>query len=132
MTAQSRPLILVLERDQAVAASLVFALRLEGFDVEVRADPGTLERVADTLPDCLLVDADHPAVSPIGLLSLIRAKGYVGPTIFTATNPKRRLSAEIRASGASLLEKPWTGDGVIAEIRHALLRHRPAVVVASA
>lgn len=122
MTTQSKPLVWVLERDPAVAASLIFALRLEGFDVEVQSGPEALGRAGGAQPDCLLLDADHPAVSPVGLLSRIRAKGYGGPAIFTATNPKRHLSAEVRASGAGLLEKPWTGDGLIAEIQRSLLR----------
>lgn len=120
MTAQSRPSILVLERDSAVATSLMFALQLEGFDVEVHAAPEALERAIRTKPDCLLIDADHPAVSPADLLSRVRATGHTGPAIFTATNPNRRLGADIRASGARLLEKPWSGDGVVAAIRDAI------------
>jgi two-component system, OmpR family, response regulator len=122
MTIQSKPLVWVLERDPAVAASLIFALRLEGFDVEVQSDPEALGRAAGAQPDCLLLDADYPAISAVGLLSRIRARGYGGPAIFTATNPKRRFSAEVRASGARLLEKPWTGDCVISEIRSSLLK----------
>jgi FixJ family two-component response regulator len=127
MTMQSKPLVWVLERDPAVAASLIFALRVEGFDVAVQSDPEALGRTAGAVPDCLLVDADHPALSPIGMLSRMRAKGYEGPVIFTATNPKQHLSAEIRASGARLLEKPWTGDGLISEIRRSLLKRRQTV-----
>ncbi|MBI1684258.1 MULTISPECIES: response regulator [Caulobacter] len=124
MVMPSRPLVWVLERDSAVAASLIFALRLEGFDVEVQSGPEALGRAGRAHPDCLLVDADYPAVSPVGLLSRIRAKGYAGPAIFTATNPKRHLHAEIRASGAMLLEKPWTGDGLVSEICALLKRER--------
>lgn len=124
MTAISRPLILVLERDAAVAASLEFALRLEGFEVEVHDAPEHLVTRAGAKPACLLIDADHPSISPVGLLSRLRAVCYSGPVIFTATNPRRRLGSEVRASRARLLEKPWTGDCVIAEIRSALAQAR--------
>ena len=126
MTAQFRPLVLVLERDPAVAASLVFALRLEGFDVEVHAAPEAIEQAICTQPACLFVDADHPAVSPADLLSRARARGFDGPAIFTATHPTRRLGADICASGARLLEKPWSGDGVVAEVRGAIARGNPS------
>lgn len=117
----TRPSVQVLERDPAVAASLVFALRLEGFEVEVHAGPEALEAsLARSDADCLLLDADHPAVSPVDLMSRVRAKGYAGPAIFTATNPPRRLIGQIRASDARLVEKPWTGEGLMAEIRRGV------------
>ena len=117
MAAQVRPLVLVLERDQAVAASLTFALRLEGFEAEIHADPATLASGQGTSAACLLLDADHPEVRPSALVRRLREQGLGAPAIFTATNPRRGLRDEVASAGARLLEKPWTGDGVIAEIR---------------
>lgn len=121
MAAQARPLVLVLERDQAVAASLAFALRLEGFEVEVCSKVPALLAAAETLEAaCLLLDADHPDVRPADLLRRLRARGQDAPAIFTATNPRRGLRTETAAASARLLEKPWTGEGVVAEIQRAV------------
>lgn len=122
MTGAARSLILVLERDPAVSASLVFALRLEGFEVEIHAHPVALIQASAKRTACLLLDADHPAVSPIDLMRALRTKGVEAPAIFTATNPRRELRTQVEAIGARLLEKPWTGDGVVAEIRRAVAR----------
>lgn len=121
-----RPTILVLERDQAVAASMAFALRLEGFEVEVHSDPGVLARLSMTNIACLVIDADHPEVCLGDIMRELKVSGLAPPVLFTATNPKRRMLAEVVAAGARLLEKPWTGDDLVAEIRRTVLQNTPA------
>lgn len=117
----SKPIVLLVDGDAAVRASLSFWLDLEGFSLQsfdcARALLGS-ELVATA--QCLIVDQRLPDMSGMALLAELRARGVTTPAILTATNPPRRIRDASHAAGAVLVEKPLMSNALVARIHEQL------------
>jgi FixJ family two-component response regulator len=115
------PLLLLVEDDPAVLASLRFSLELEGFEVEafdsgetVMAQPSLAE------PACLVIDYRLPGMDGLSLLQALRQGGKTCPAVIITSNPTRRVRQRTSDAGAVLIEKPLLSDGLTAAI-HRLI-----------
>lgn len=118
----SRPTVVVINDDEAVAHSLKFRFELEGFDVRVHDDARTL-LVLGMIPNdvCLVVDYDLPDTDGLHLLAGLRAAGVKAPAIMIVTNPNSAVRARAAAAGVTIVEKPLLNDALLAAVRSALI-----------
>jgi FixJ family two-component response regulator len=112
------PTILLVEDDEAVVHALRFRLELEGWIVQSYPSAEAMLAVAD-LPHrtCLVLDQILTGMSGLDLLGALRARGVRAPAIIITTNPGRVLRARVTANGATLIEKPLLGEGLVRAIR---------------
>lgn len=117
----SKPIVVLVDRDAAVRASLSFWLDLEGFTVQAFDCAQAL--LCGGLAEggqCLIVDQRLPDMSGLALLAELRARGVTTPAILTATNPPRRIRDASYAAGAVLVEKPLMSNALVARIHEQL------------
>lgn len=111
-------LLLLVEDDPAVRASLQFSLELEGFKVETFASAEAL-MAREPLTDhaCLVLDYRLPGIDGLTLLQLLRERGETCPAVIITSNPTRAIRQRTGKAGAVLIEKPLLTDGLTAAIR---------------
>lgn len=114
----SVPLLLLVDDDPAVLASLIFSLELEGFYVKAFACAETLlaqGQLADAA--CLVIDYRLPGIDGLSLLRVLRERGETCPAVIITSNPTRAVRQRTTEAGAVLIEKPLLGDGLTVAIR---------------
>ena len=109
--------IALLVSDPAVLSSLQFALSIEGF--ELAAAEG------DFAGAVLVIDQSYGGDGLAALLGL-RAEGHTAPAIVLVTNPTVSFRARAAAVGATLIEKPLSGDDLSSAITGALQPRKAA------
>ncbi|HEY3948774.1 response regulator [Phenylobacterium sp.] len=115
------PLILLVEDDASVRQALTFALRIEGFAVEVHETAESmLERGSLDVAACVVIDHHLPGVSGIEALSEARWRGHACPAILITTQPKPEVRTAAARLKAQILEKPLLGGELPALIRQIL------------
>jgi two-component system, LuxR family, response regulator FixJ len=120
----SAPVLLLVDDDPSVRASLQFSLELEGYAVEAFESGEMLAaRTNPASPSCLVIDYRLPGIDGLGLLTLLRNRGETCPAIVITSNPPRSLRARVSSAGAVLIEKPLLSDGLTTAIRR-LVQHR--------
>ena len=118
-------MLLLVDDDPAVRASLKFSLELEGFAVETFDSGETLvaqEKLAD--PACLILDYRLPGIDGLMLLGLLRERGMTCPAVIITSNPPRSVRARASNAGAVLIEKPLLSDDLTGAVRRLI--HREA------
>ncbi|MEA1015315.1 response regulator transcription factor [Sphingosinicella sp. LY1275] len=109
--------ILLLDDDEAVRASLQFALELHGYKVETFASAEALTAFAGPdEPACLILDYRLPGIDGLSLLDALRRLGVTAPAILITTHPGREVRRRAAAMGTMLIEKPLLGDELTAAI----------------
>jgi two-component system response regulator FixJ len=117
----ARPMIVIVDDDPAVRASLAFSLKAEGFSVQSYADGAEL--LTSVRPNeirCYIIDYKLPDMNGLDLLVELRRHDIAAPTILITTNPTAAVRARAAAVGTVLIEKPLLGDALFQEIRAAL------------
>ena len=115
------PMLLLVDDDPAVRASLIFSLELEGFAVdafescEAVVASTTLARHA-----CLVLDYRLPGIDGLSLLNLLRERGETCPAVIITSNPTRTMRLRTIDAGAVLIEKPLLSDSLTTAIRHLI------------
>lgn len=114
----SAPMLLLVDDDPAVRASLQFSLELEGFRVNVFDSGETLMEQADLAhPSCLVLDYRLPGIDGLSLLHALRQRGEQCPAVIITSNPTRSVRQRINDAGAVLVEKPLLRNGLTVAIR---------------
>jgi FixJ family two-component response regulator len=116
-----RQRVFIVDDDAAVRAALIFALELEGFEVEGLGSGEAL--VLCDLPDagtCLVVDERLPGMTGLEALRRLRRRDVKLPALLITSHPDLRLRAAARLAGVPILEKPLLGDALSNAIRAAL------------
>ena len=120
------PMLLLVDDDPAVRASLQFSLELEGFAVETFDSGETLvARNSPARHDCLVLDYRLPGIDGLSLLRMLRERGETCPAVIITSNPTRSVRQRTADAGAVLIEKPLLGDNLTTAIR--ALIHRPSL-----
>jgi FixJ family two-component response regulator len=113
-----RDIVLVIDDDSAVLASLKFALEIEGFVVEAfRSAEELLERQLMPLPACLVVDYWLPEMDGVELVSRLRARGVETPAVLITTDPPSHVRQKAGEAGLAIVEKPLLGNALAEAIR---------------
>jgi len=116
-------MLVLVDDDPAVLASLTFSLELEGFDVEAFDSGESLvarTKVADAA--CLVIDYRLPGIDGLSLLSALRERGETCPAVIITSNPTRNVRQRTTDAGAVLIEKPLLSDGLSVAIRDLINR----------
>lgn len=118
-----RPLVFVVDDDQAVRHSLKFALELENLEVQVCEGGAQLlahRRLGEAA--CLVIDFQMPLMDGLELVDALRARGLATPVIMISGQVTALLRRRARAAGVRhVVEKPLL-DSVLLETLQALLQ----------
>jgi FixJ family two-component response regulator len=122
MASRKVPLILVVEDDSAVLASLSFRLVADGFKV-CAFDSVARLLSADWPPEiaCLVVDYGMPTMNGIDLLRHLRNRQMLVPAILVTGDSDATVRDRALAAGfVRIVNKPIRGNVLIEEIRQVL------------
>ena len=113
-----RDIVLVVDDDPAVLASLKFALEIEGFVVEVFRSAGELfARPLPASPACVVVDYRLPGMDGVALVSALRTRGVEIPAVLITTDPPPHVRQKAGEAGLAIVEKPLLGNALAEAIR---------------
>jgi two-component system response regulator FixJ len=118
-----RPIVAVVDDDQAVRESLRFLLEIGGFDVATFAS--ACEFLAAGVNDqatCLLVDQHMPSMTGLELLRRLRSAGHELPVAVMTGSPSADLTRQALELGAiDVLEKPLAEDELFSFVERTIL-----------
>jgi two-component system phosphate regulon response regulator PhoB len=126
----SKPLVLVVEDEAALATMLRYNLEKQGFRVEEAADgQEALTRISETQPDLVLLDWMLPVMSGIEVCRQIRRRPNTRdlPVIMvTARSEDQDAVRGLNTGADDYITKPFSMDALLARMR-ALLRRANTV-----
>jgi two-component system phosphate regulon response regulator PhoB len=126
----SKPLVLVVEDEAALATMLRYNLERQGFRVEEAADgQEALTRIAESPPDLVLLDWMLPVMSGIEVCRQIRRRPSTRdlPVIMVTARTEDQDAVRGLNTGADdYITKPFNMDALLARMR-ALLRRTSVV-----
>lgn len=98
-------------------------LSAAGHDVVLAADGLTaLERIADSRPDCVVLDVMMPVLDGWGVLERLQAAGDAPPVLVVSAKSAPADIARARDLGASdFLAKPFDGDDLVRRVAALLV-----------
>ena len=109
--------IQVVDDDEAVRTSLLFALQAIGFKVSGYRDASDFLGRGQFELGILICDVQMPGMNGIELAHLLRERGSTMPIILTSGNARNTLKSEAMSAGiAAILEKPVELSAILAEI----------------
>ena len=130
LSATSKPLVLVVEDEAALATMLRYNLEKQGFRVEEATDgQEALTRISETPPDLVLLDWMLPAMSGIEVCRQIRRRPATRdlPVIMvTARTDEQDAVRGLNTGADDYIAKPFSMDALLARMR-ALLRRSSAM-----
>jgi DNA-binding response OmpR family regulator len=124
---QERPLVLVVDDDEAIRKALERALELEGFTVRL-AEGGrrALELAEEIRPGVIVLDVVMPDLSGVTVVSRLRKRGIETPIcILSARDEVEDRIAGLEAGADDYVVKPFDLEELVARLR-ALLRRAPS------
>ena len=128
----SKPYVLVVEDEAALATMLRYNLEKQGFRVEEAVDgQEALTRIAEAVPDIVLLDWMLPVMSGIEVCRQIRRRPATRdlPVIMVTARTEDQDAVRGLNTGADdYITKPFNMDALLARMR-ALLRRAGAVPV---
>lgn len=121
MTNISPRSVLVVEDDVAVGGAVAFALRAEGYDVILCANPeDAMAQALHSPPACLVVDYLLPDMDGLALIGALRRRGVYPAAVLVTTNPDRRCRHRAAKANVPIIEKPLIGDALSVQINRLL------------
>ncbi len=131
-TSPSKPYVLVVEDEAALATMLRYNLEKQGFRVEEAVDgQEALTRIAEAVPDIVLLDWMLPVMSGIEVCRQIRRRPATRdlPVIMVTARTEDQDAVRGLNTGADdYINKPFNMNALLARMR-ALLRRAGAVPV---
>jgi len=117
-----RASVLIVDDESAIRDSLRMILEYEGYRVEeAGSGPAALARVADRLPDAVLLDVKMPEMDGIEVLRAMRERGYDVPVLVVSGHADVATAVEATRLGAyDFFEKPLQRDRVLVSLRNAV------------
>lgn len=113
----NKPVIQVVDDDEAVRLSLVFVLQTVGFEVSGYVDASDFLARGQFDHGILISDVRMPGINGIELALLLRERGSTMPIILISGNGSSTLKSEAMSAGvAAILEKPIELAAILAEI----------------
>lgn len=118
----SRPIVILVDDDPAVAHAVQFSFDLEGIEVRSFSDAESLLASGDLPKDggCLILDYHLPGADGLDLLARLRARGVRMPAVLITTNPRAHISMRAASAGVPIIEKPLLTDALLSAVRGAL------------
>lgn len=112
MKSKERPIVLIVDDDQAVRTSLKFMLELEGLAVDVCASGDELLLHPElTQARCLLIDYKMPTMDGFEVIAHLKQRNIHVPVIMITSVVNKALARRAAKIGiCRLLEKPLVDD----------------------
>lgn len=121
--------ILIVEDEQAIREMVSFALGRAGFELEEAADAvEAQERLAERLPDLILLDWMLPGISGIDLARRLKRDEYtrdVPVIMLTARGEEDDKVGGLEAGADDYVTKPFSPRELVARIKAVLRRAHP-------
>ncbi len=110
-----RPVVVVVDDDEAVRESLRFLLDIAGYDaVTFASAQDYLDHLCCQPATCLVLDQHMPHTTGLELLATLRQRGTRLPTALITGSPSPDLVRQATALGAArVLEKPLADDALL-------------------
>ncbi len=121
-----RASVLIVDDEASIRESLRMILEFEGYRVE-EAGGGAqaLAKVADRLPDAVILDIKMPEMDGLELLRAFRERGYEMPVLMISGHADINTAVEATRRGAfDFFEKPLQRERVLLSLRNATESHR--------
>lgn len=120
LSADAKPVVLVVDDDRDVLSAISFALATEGFEVAgfARAESALSARPPGV--SCMIVDHNLPGRTGLDLVDRLRADGLAAPAVLMTTAPSAALRRSADTRGVEILEKPLLGDVVSSTVRRLI------------
>ena len=127
----SKPLILVVEDEPAIADTILYALETEGFATRWCATGGDAwEAVRAEAPAAMVLDVGLPDVNGFDLCRRIRALSEVPILFLTARGDEIDRVLGLELGGDDYMVKPFSPRELSARVRARLRRRKPAGAIA--
>jgi FixJ family two-component response regulator len=119
-----RALIAIVDDEEAVRQALARVLRASQFEVNAYANgQDFLESLADTVPDCVILDFQMPGMTGREVQRALTLAGQRVPVIVVTAHDQPALREQCLADGAvAYLAKPLRRDILIQAIDSAVRR----------
>jgi two-component system nitrogen regulation response regulator NtrX len=117
-----RASVLIVDDESSIRDSLRMILEYEGYRVEESGGGSqALARLADRLPDAVLLDVKMPEMDGIEVLRAMRERGYEVPVLVVSGHADVATAVEATRLGAyDFFEKPLQRDRVLVSLRNAV------------
>ncbi len=104
-----RPLIHLVDDDEAIRHSASFMLRAAGYRVQTYPDGvAFLEVAAEAEPGCILLDVQMPRMDGLGVLAELNSRGIAMPVIVLTGHGDVSVAVQAMKGGAvDFVEKPY-------------------------
>jgi two-component system response regulator FixJ len=120
----AKQVILVVDDDEAIRASLRSLMESEGFAVRAFSNGKDLLNEASVpVIGCLIVDYHMPAMNGLELVSALRGRGVTIPAILFTGNPTKDVRDRAAAIAVLVVEKPGLGTYLLDCVREAVSKH---------
>ena len=126
---KGQPIVFVVDDDISVRESLELLIQSEGWGPKLFASADAfLERPAEMVTSCLLLDISLPGIDGLELQRRIAMKRAWMPIIFITGHADVWKSVQAMKAGAvEFLTKPFQQDALLTAVRGALERSRAAL-----
>src|SRR5436305_2117232 len=116
-----RASVLIVDDESAIRESLRMILEYEGYRVDEAGDgPQALAKVAERLPDAVVLDIKMPGMDGLDLLRAFRERGYEMPVLMISGHADVATAVEATRRGAyDFFEKPLQRERVLLALRNA-------------
>jgi len=120
--ASDKPVVHVIDDDEAVRDSLSFLLRTAQIDVQAHGSATVfLAALPELRPSCVITDVRMPGLSGIDLLRRLKELKINVPVIVITGHGDVPLAVEaMKVGAADFLEKPFDDEVLLASVRSAL------------
>ncbi|HEV7518731.1 MAG TPA: sigma-54 dependent transcriptional regulator [Thermoanaerobaculia bacterium] len=121
-----RASVLIVDDESAIRESLRMILEYEGYRVdEAGGGSQALAKVAERLPDAVILDIKMPEMDGLELLRAFRERGYEMPVLMISGHADINTAVEATRRGAfDFFEKPLQRERVLLSLRNATESHR--------
>jgi len=121
-----RASVLIVDDEAAIRESLRMILEYEGYRVdEAGGGSQALAKVAERLPDAVILDIKMPEMDGLELLRAFRERGYEMPVLMISGHADINTAVEATRRGAfDFFEKPLQRERVLLSLRNATESHR--------
>jgi two-component system nitrogen regulation response regulator NtrX len=121
-----RASVLVVDDEASIRDSLRMILEYEGYRVDEAAGGSqALAKVAERLPDAVLLDIKMPEMDGLELLRAFRERGYDMPILMISGHADVQTAVEATRRGAyDFFEKPLQRERVLVSLRNAVETQR--------
>ena len=125
---ETSPLVLVVDDEPSVRATLSLCLRAAGYETICAEDGKAAQQlIHDFNPSAIVTDIFMPVQDGLGLMNWIREEGLTIPVVaisgHTRTAEFDGLALARRLGAASILEKPFPAGALAAAVDSALGAH---------